>query len=118
MAIPVLKWAGGKRQLLDELYKRFPEEYTQYHEPFFGGGALFFDLEPMEASINDTNARLINFYIQVRDCPHGLSELRLKFDDPEADPDPEHDYSKTKKKRRGSKNDFYQQQELFNNPTY
>jgi DNA adenine methylase len=118
MAIPVLKWAGGKRQLLDELYKRFPEEYTQYHEPFFGGGALFFDLEPMEASINDTNARLINFYIQVRDYPEDLIERLREFDDPESDPNPERDFSETNRKGREIKNYFYQQRELFNNRPY
>jgi DNA adenine methylase len=118
MAIPVLKWAGGKRQLLDELYKRFPEEYTQYHEPFFGGGALFFDLEPMEASINDTNTRLINFYIQVRDYPEDLIERLREFDDPESDPNPERDFSETNRKGREIKNYFYQQRELFNNRPY
>ena len=41
MAEPILKWAGGKRQLLDELYARFPDSFGRYHEPFVGGGAVF-----------------------------------------------------------------------------
>ena len=118
MAIPVLKWAGGKRQLLDELYKRFPQEYTHYHEPFFGGGALFFDLEPVNGTINDTNSRLINFYTQVRDHPEDLIERLQEFDDPESDPNPERDFSKTNRKGREIKNYFYQQRELFNNRPY
>ena len=118
MAIPVLKWAGGKRQLLDELYKRFPQEYTHYHEPFFGGGALFFDLEPVNGTINDTNSRLINFYTQVRDHPEDLIERLQEFDDPESDPNPKRDFSKTNRKEREIKNYFYQQRELFNNRPY
>lgn len=38
---PILKWAGGKTQLLGDLMPRIPEEYGTYIEPFFGGGALF-----------------------------------------------------------------------------
>ena len=118
MAIPVLKWAGGKRQLLDELYKRFPQEYTHYHEPFFGGGALFFDLEPVNGTINDTNSRLINFYTQVRNHPEDLIERLQEFDDTESDPNPKRDFSKTNRKGREIKNYFYQQRELFNNRPY
>ena len=89
MVSPILKWAGGKRQFLDELQDRFPRTDTRYHEPFFGGGALFFDLEPENGSINDTNARLINFYEQVRECPEELISRLRSFDDPRSDPDPD-----------------------------
>ncbi|WP_256948605.1 DNA adenine methylase, partial [Halorubrum ezzemoulense] len=51
MAEPILKWAGGKRQLLDQLYARFPAQFGRYHEPFVGGGAVFFDLEPARATV-------------------------------------------------------------------
>ncbi len=107
MAKPVLKWAGGKRQLLDEIYTRFPEDYDAFHEPMFGGGALFFDLEPDNGSINDTNPRLVNFYRQVRDSPEDLIELLRSYEDPESDPDPDREHC-------DAKNYYYQQRELFN----
>ncbi|WP_121822457.1 DNA adenine methylase [Halostella salina] len=72
MVDPVLKWAGGKRQLLPEITARFPVAYDRYHEPFFGGGAVFFHLEPDSGSINDVNERLVTFYEVVRDDPETL----------------------------------------------
>lgn len=59
---PVLKWAGGKQQLISELLSNMPSKYNRYIEPFFGGGALFFAVEPMDAIIADSNPDLINFY--------------------------------------------------------
>ena len=59
---PFVKWAGGKRQILDKLKERLPEEYNTYYEPFVGGGALLFELEPKNAVINDFNDELINVY--------------------------------------------------------
>jgi len=118
MVEPVLKWAGGKRQLLDELYARFPESYEHFHEPFFGGGALFFDLEPKDGTINDTNSRLINFYEQVRDNPDGLIERLRSFSAPESTPDEERDYSKENHKGREIKNYYYQQRAIFNKRPY
>lgn len=64
---PVLKWAGGKTQLLDDLMPRVPEEYGRYIEPFFGGGALFFAVQPESAIIADRNPELINMYEQIAD---------------------------------------------------
>ena len=72
MAEPILKWVGGKRQLLSDLRSRFPIEYDGYHEPFIGGGAVFFKLEPTIGSINDLNRRLITFYKIIRDHPDQL----------------------------------------------
>lgn len=72
MVEPILKWAGGKRQLLSEITAQFPRNYERYHEPFVGGGAVFFNLSPEDGSINDLNPRLINFYRIVRDHPEAL----------------------------------------------
>jgi DNA adenine methylase len=118
MVQPILKWAGGKRQLLDELYARFPESYDHYHEPFFGGGALFFDLEPANGTINDANSRLVNFYKQVRDNPEELIEQLESFDDPESDVDLDHDFAHENHKGKEIKNYFYQQRARFNKRPY
>lgn len=64
---PFLKWAGGKRQLLTILESYIPQRYGKYIEPFIGGGALFFHLEPHNAIISDSNDDLINTYHMVRD---------------------------------------------------
>ncbi|MBR3026457.1 MAG: Dam family site-specific DNA-(adenine-N6)-methyltransferase [Oscillospiraceae bacterium] len=65
VAKPILKWAGGKTQMLGELLPRVPQKYSRYIEPFFGGGALFFSLKPENAIIADSNPELINMYLQV-----------------------------------------------------
>lgn len=67
MAKPFIKWVGGKRQLLPELRKRIPSSFGTYHEPFVGGGALFFDLGPSSAVLSDANERLVRTYIAIRD---------------------------------------------------
>lgn len=64
-AKPILKWAGGKTQLLSELLPRVPQNFNRYIEPFFGGGALFFSLNPENAIIADSNPELVNMYSQV-----------------------------------------------------
>ncbi|EQB4339160.1 DNA adenine methylase [Clostridium botulinum] len=62
LAAPVLKWVGGKRQLMGEIKKVLPKTYTTYYEPFIGGGAVLFELQPNKAVINDVNGELINLY--------------------------------------------------------
>ena len=59
---PFLKWAGGKRQLLGEIIERIPHTFENYIEPFLGGGAVLFALQPKRALINDINASLIHTY--------------------------------------------------------
>lgn len=66
-AKPILKWAGGKTQLLGDLIPKVPASYGRYIEPFFGGGAMFFALQPENAVIADSNPELINMYRQVAD---------------------------------------------------
>lgn len=62
---PILKWAGGKTQLLNILSKIIPSRHGKYIEPFFGGGALFFALQPEKAIISDANPELINVYTAI-----------------------------------------------------
>ena len=65
IAKPILKWAGGKTQMLGDLLPKVPKSYGRYIEPFFGGGAMFFALQPQNAIIADSNPELINMYRQV-----------------------------------------------------
>jgi DNA adenine methylase len=66
-ASPFLKWAGGKTQLLPTLLSYIPARFNTYIEPFVGGGALFFALQPRKAVLADSNPELINCYTVVRD---------------------------------------------------
>lgn len=69
---PIVKWAGGKRQLLTVLRDYYPKEYNIFIEPFVGGGAVLFDLQPKKAIISDLNSDLINCYEVVRDNNQNL----------------------------------------------
>jgi len=71
---PILKWVGGKRQLLSSIRPLVPQEYDTYYEPFIGGGAVLFDLQPEKAVINDSNTELINVYECIRDHPADVVE--------------------------------------------
>lgn len=73
-AKPLLKWAGGKTQLLPILRNAVPASFNRYVEPFVGGGALFWDLALRGSLIADSNAELIHFYSIVRDFPDALIE--------------------------------------------
>jgi DNA adenine methylase len=71
-ATPFLKWAGGKTSLLPELVKHVPGLPRRYHEPFLGGGALFFAVAPRRAVLSDANGELIHCWRQVRDDVHAV----------------------------------------------
>lgn len=76
---PVVKWVGGKRQLLDEIIPLFPSEFNCYYEPFFGGGAVLFRKKPKKAVINDLNGDLIKVYRCIKDDPESLIEELKKY---------------------------------------
>lgn len=78
-ARPFLKWVGGKRQLLDQMRPHLPVRFGRLHEPFVGGGALFFALQPRRASLSDNNARLVATYRGVRDEPGRVIELLKEY---------------------------------------
>lgn len=71
VAAPFLKWAGGKSQIFDQLSPFFPRKFRNYHEPFVGSGAVFFNLRradvDFQAVLTDRNADLINTYKAIRD---------------------------------------------------
>lgn len=77
---PVLKWAGGKTQLLDPITERMPKTYNRYYEPFIGGGAVFLSISPATATINDTNEQLINLYQQLKANVSAIIEVVNKLD--------------------------------------
>ena len=78
--VPFLKWAGGKRQLLDRISERMPQNYNNYYEPFIGGGAVLFGLQPERALINDINESLINTYRIIATNPQTLIECVKELD--------------------------------------
>lgn len=73
---PIVKWVGGKRQLLKDIHSHLPADVRQgecaYYEPFIGGGAVLFYLQPEKAVINDTNEELVNLYRVIKDKPQEL----------------------------------------------
>jgi DNA adenine methylase len=77
-AKPFLKWAGGKRGLITQLFAKFPTDFNNYHEPFLGGGAVFFELysrgmlKGKKAYLSDINSELINAYNVVKNNPEAL----------------------------------------------
>jgi DNA adenine methylase len=63
---PIIKWSGGKKDELKYILPHIPKDYTNYLEPFVGGGALFFHLNPKSAVINDVHKELIDFYQSIK----------------------------------------------------
>ena len=83
-ARPFLKWAGGKARMLPALAPHIPPTFGTYFEPFLGGGALFFSLQPKRAVLADANARLILTYTAVRDSVEPVIELLNRSPNDEA----------------------------------
>lgn len=80
LASPVVKWVGGKRQLLERLMPLFPETYISYCEPFIGGGAVLFALQPQKAIVNDINSELIGVYRAIKDDVEALIKRLAQFE--------------------------------------
>lgn len=72
---PFIKWAGGKRWLAPDLHVWMPPKFNKYLEPFLGGGAIFFHLQPKRAILSDFNAELIEAYRSIRDAPRDVEKL-------------------------------------------
>lgn len=98
--LPVVKWVGGKTQLLNEIIPLIPKNFSTYVEPFVGGGAIIFTIQAKKAIINDYNIELINIYKVIKDNPNKLI-LALE-----------------KHKRLNSKEYFYEIRALDRNETY
>ncbi len=82
---PFVKWVGGKRGLLEQILPLFPKDFNNYHEPFLGGGAVFFELyakgilDNKKVFLSDINAELINAYCAVKDEPKELIKNLKKY---------------------------------------
>lgn len=74
-AKPFLKWVGGKGRLITELEKFYPKDFDRFYEPFVGGGAMFFSINPSDGNINDKNEILICAYKHIRDNVENLISL-------------------------------------------
>lgn len=75
---PVLKYRGGKSREIPRFLQYIPDDFNRYIEPFLGGGAVFFYLEPDNAILNDVNEKLMTFYMQLRDQ---YPDMRTQLDD-------------------------------------
>ncbi len=79
---PFLKWVGGKRQLMPIIRKHLPAKFNTYYEPFIGGGAVLFEIQPKKAVINDFNQELINTYKIIKSNPIELiQDLKLHLNE-------------------------------------
>lgn len=100
---PVMKWAGGKRQILSTLKELLPLETLTghtYYEPFVGGGSVFLSLSHDNAVINDSNPELVNVYEQIKKAPEQVIELLQEH------------------AQRHSKNYYYEVRERDRTPNY
>ena len=117
---PVLKYRGGKSREIPRFLQYIPDDFSRYIEPFFGGGAVYFDIEPENAIINDINERLMTFYRQLRNSyPQMRQQLDALQKTYEAN---QLTYKKLKAKtpdeRVPNANEelYYRMRDLFNNP--
>jgi len=72
---PILRWAGGKRQLVPKILAAAPSQYDRYLEPFLGSAAPLLALPPHPSLVADRNAELVNFYQQLRDNHQGVLDV-------------------------------------------
>lgn len=79
-AKPFLKWVGGKGQLLEQFESLLPKKYNSYFEPFIGGGAVFFSVNPKKAHINDINETLVNTYSYIKNDVEKLIKSLKKLE--------------------------------------
>lgn len=115
---PMIKYRGGKSKEISHFISNMPENYNRYIEPFFGGGALYFYLEPQNAIINDVNTKLFSFYKQMQEeypsVRKQLDELQMVYEQNQKE------YEGLKKKhpeeRVENKNEalYYKIRDMFN----
>lgn len=80
LVVPFVKWVGGKRQLLNDITPLLPKRINSYCEPFLGGGAVLFSIQPSKAIVNDLNSDLILVYKVIRDDVEALIDSLKKHE--------------------------------------
>lgn len=117
---PVLKYRGGKSREILRFLQYIPDNFNRYIEPFFGGGAVFFYLEPDNAIINDLNGRLMMFYQQLRDNYPAmriqLDELQRQYEVNQAEYKRLKALSPDERVPNANEDLYYKIRELFNHP--
>lgn len=118
---PIIKYRGGKQKEIPNFINRIPQNYHRYFEPFLGGGALYFHLDPAQAVVGDVNQKLITFYQQLRDnyslMRQQLEQLQQKYEINQRE------YEELKKQypneRCENQNEalYYHLREQYNHPT-
>lgn len=78
---PIIKWTGGKSREIKEIEKFIPKNFSRYIEPFLGGGAMFFHLQPEQAAINDISKNLMDFYRLIQNQDDTLRQLLVCYND-------------------------------------
>lgn len=116
---PLIKYRGGKSKEISSFIKYVPEKYDTYFEPFFGGGAVFFYLEPQKAVINDVNERLMSFYSDVKEnyniVRQQLDELQEIYETNQAEYKILKEKNPTERVENKNEELYYNMRDFFNN---
>ena len=117
---PVLKYRGGKSREIPRFLQYIPDDFNRYIEPFFGGGAVYFHLEPENAIINDANERLMTFYSQLRDqyplMRRQLDEIQRVYELNQAEYKRLKALTPDERVPNANEELYYRMRELFNHP--
>lgn len=117
---PVLKCRGGKSREIPRFLQYIPDDFNRYIEPFFGGGAVYFYLEPDNAIINDLNTRLMTFYQELRnnypEMRKQLDELQSLYEKNQKEYKRLKTLSPNERVPNANEELYYKMRELFNHP--
>ena len=117
---PVLKYRGGKSREIPRFLQYIPDDFNRYIEPFFGGGAVYFYLEPDNAIINDLNTRLMTFYQELRnnypEMRKQLDELQSLYEKNQKEYKRLKTLSPNERVPNANEELYYKMRELFNHP--
>lgn len=117
---PVLKYRGGKSREIPHFLKYIPDDFNRYIEPFLGGGAVYFYLEPNNAILNDVNERLIKFYLQLKNqyslMRQQLDEIQQIYEQNQMIYKRLKEESPDERVPNGNEELYYNMRKLFNHP--
>ena len=117
---PVLKYRGGKSREIPRFLQYIPDDFDRYIEPFFGGGAVYFYLEPENAILNDINVRLMTFYRQLKEqyplMRRQLDKIQAIYEKNQAEFKELKVASPEERVPNANEELYYHMRELFNHP--